>query len=902
MYEKRFGLHRKPFQSVLSDHDFFRSETLCGIIPGVLHALRSDLGVAVLTGPMGVGKSVTLEAIRRLLESDGQVVLIRGGTVKSAADLLYLLHRRLLKCQTAADDTAATRPSDAIRRWEVVERLQRVTEFWGPLVLLLDDAHLVQPEVFAELRALLEEEIAGQKLLRLLISGPLSLEEVLAESAQSDFAQKIRTHVFLQPLKSSEAVRYLEQNIRHAGGDLSKVMDTKAIERIVAASDGVPRCLNLLADESLMISQENDQDRVTRAIVDQALARLQHLPYAWNVSLYESEDDEVDDTATVAVDRECSSVVEVVSQPGSVHSAPGVIEIGEPKSEWSRVEQPQASSVVVDDTNVFEIGAPAPVAAIPVASEPVASARAVPAPESSVVEVVVSEPPDERLSAGHNEAADFDVEAVSTLDLSLQSEFSATEISADEFFSEASDVLPSVDRDADVAVDSAADLPDEFTARDEYSECDLSDAATVVALSGYTRWEPAGAWPAMLPQAAPKVTQAVRPDATPVFDRYTWCELDRPVLPEPMHRHQVVMPHVSPAVWPPVANGVAPFEPIPVRDVHDGYAGILVELGTLIDATSEDDAPGDFSPVQDDTPVVTTSSENNCPQTAIDRIQHLIDSDRKDTAESHAVADLSAEVQKTDALTSDALHGGCDPSDASWVDGQLLAESETADKESSGRDIADDADLRSLPFLRHEDDETAPDEAHDGSSEQFFTLSIDLDEVQSADISADPESGPSNSRGLEQPEDSERVDAGPIDASDSSHEGPVNVDQKISDNDQRVSLDGTGVSGHDTEVGDIVSDAEEDAEQQYIPRLLRQARQRVVARSAYGGQLRQAAGAETVSATSSELSQIAKGEPCLSISVCSEEDEYSGPCDAGDTAIRFRNLFTRLRQLRNRSA
>ena len=54
MYEKRFGLHRKPFQSVLSDHDFFQSETFREILPGVLHALRSDLGVAVLTGPAGV--------------------------------------------------------------------------------------------------------------------------------------------------------------------------------------------------------------------------------------------------------------------------------------------------------------------------------------------------------------------------------------------------------------------------------------------------------------------------------------------------------------------------------------------------------------------------------------------------------------------------------------------------------------------------------------------------------------------------------------------------------------------------------------------------------------------------------------------------------------------------------
>ena len=68
MYEKRFGLHRKPFQSVLTEHDVFESETFREILPAMLHALRSDQGVAVLTGPSGVGKSVTLECMRRTLQ------------------------------------------------------------------------------------------------------------------------------------------------------------------------------------------------------------------------------------------------------------------------------------------------------------------------------------------------------------------------------------------------------------------------------------------------------------------------------------------------------------------------------------------------------------------------------------------------------------------------------------------------------------------------------------------------------------------------------------------------------------------------------------------------------------------------------------------------------------------
>ena len=253
MYEKRFGLHRKPFQAVQKPTDYFSSSAYTQLLPAILNALQSDLGIAVLTGPAGVGKSVTLENFRRTLEPSLQTYLVRGGTVRSADDLLYSLYRHLL----TADNTTPTgeRPA-AVRRWDVVERLRRLAEFWGPLTILLDDVHLVETDVFAELRSLLEEEAGGQKLIRLLISGPLLLEEVLAQPSMTDFSQKIRTHVFLEPLRSTEAVDYLAHHVSNAGAALDDLFEPRAIEKIVVAADGVPRCLNLLADETLMICEE----------------------------------------------------------------------------------------------------------------------------------------------------------------------------------------------------------------------------------------------------------------------------------------------------------------------------------------------------------------------------------------------------------------------------------------------------------------------------------------------------------------------------------------------------------------------------------------------------------------------------------------------------------------------
>ena len=54
MYETNFGFHRQPFQCADLTRAFFISESIRSILPQLLHALRSDLGVAVLTGPAGV--------------------------------------------------------------------------------------------------------------------------------------------------------------------------------------------------------------------------------------------------------------------------------------------------------------------------------------------------------------------------------------------------------------------------------------------------------------------------------------------------------------------------------------------------------------------------------------------------------------------------------------------------------------------------------------------------------------------------------------------------------------------------------------------------------------------------------------------------------------------------------
>lgn len=643
MYQNRFGLHRKPFQTVLSDDDFFRSAAFDELAPTVLHALRSDLGVAVLTGPDGSGKSTTLEYFRRALSTDSQTLVLRGGTAGSASELLQSLYRTLLK---SADDAVANESRQSVRRWDIVERLQRVTDFWGPLLILVDDAHLISPEAFAELRSLLEEEANGRKIVRLLISGSLELEEVLAKPAMSDFARKIRSYVFLQPLTSAESVAYLSQQIAHAGGDPAKILDPKAIELLVSAAGGIPRCLNLLADESLMVCEESDQDHVTASVVNSALRRLQHLPVSWNAVAADELDERSNDSNSDAANLSGGdSVIEI---GGLSDAASGVVEFGATEDVQPGNTRPIDIEICA---GVVEIGAePEPDVAVEFSAhdaDPVTpeicdqqSDDYSEAPESDAVDldfllpavdeasvasfeyIPEDEEPETITSAadGLDDQSDF-MDDVDVLVCDQLSAPAHRDVEEDELVTETQqaeevdacvgrepfpDSQATTWRDLSEQEDAGESVTTEFSAgvvhdvmvceselndesvdrfnllleANEETLKEIADESVMVTFGDFQPWEPSGCWPAPqfpadVEQAVPVLTATVLPEVrhvnkTPVFDRYTWCELDRPVCGDVTARIASGIGEVAERlVWPPEVKGVAPIEPIPIQAFAD---------------------------------------------------------------------------------------------------------------------------------------------------------------------------------------------------------------------------------------------------------------------------------------------------------------------------------------------
>ena len=1024
MYEKRFGFHRKPFQSILTADDFFESESYQEIKPTILHAVRSDLGVAILTGPAGTGKTVTLEHFRRMLTSENQVIIFRGGTVRSAADLLYLLHRRLVNATPDPAKEASGSQRNTIQRWEVVNRLQRVSDFWGPVILLLDDAHLVGTDVFSELRDLLEEDADGRRLVRLMIAGPHVLEEVLAEPAMSDFAQRIRTHVFLEPMRSTEAVQYLSQQIKSCGGDPAAVFEQKAIERIVAAADGIPRCLNLLADESLMICENEQQVRVTVEIVNKALARLRHLPYSWNVSLYESdEDSEGEDLA--GNDEEFAAQGEIEIDGGSAtasrndvtYASEGVIEIGGSAPARSTIISEAASSettsrvttgfvashttesrtpsynsveigtetqpiagIDAGDDGIFEFGADKTVSNAQVSSLS-ADEDADVLPELNYDnqieeffidddvllndENAIEDAADARPLAGEipskSDSVSFDEKfeaitfAFGTLEFEqvcVASGNSANESTADEDVEvlaglmeacenlsatsnvECEDdlvnesllhhlILPAGDQD-DNDGDSTPSVTsglhsDNVPLREEVHTADddvetgyfslngdePSEQDRVGSLSNYSPWTPPGKWQPVTERArVQSITEknetlerpnakSVKADRVHVFDRYTWCELGRSVTSEAPRRTAVYEGDETAVEWPPSLDGIAPAIMYPISEMDDDYVELLTDLGILPDeyAAAAAAAAARRQVVDNDDSVwsayesAAEASEQDggqlanddhvTPDKSIEKIQTMLVDEEIETASWFSIKNESVEVvvqqPSSESIGQSDSSSGVDSESSGSV--AVQRESVSAAAAAAAADEDDHATLNKV--------EDVIDTVSSGKR-QLFTLPIDIDEVNAFRAPS------TDSMGAEG-------------AGTSSH-GPTGHSSTTSP-EQNTTPSGNSNSGPDGGSYLVLAEQEVDEQleqDQYSPQLLKNARARVIAVATELGQLKRAAGAESVSAEqyseqrtfeqrTAHLS-VANEDPSADDDIAANEKPRSG----------FSNLFTRLRNMRNR--
>lgn len=222
--------------------------------------------LGVLTGEVGNGKSTLLRILADELPQADQQVVWPSSSGMTAKDL----YTGILK---ALGETPAFSAGKVKQQWRDVLEARRNSHA-RQLVLMIDEAHEMPEATLLELRFLMTEGKNPQSAFPIVLAGQGKLRRTLNTNLLEPISQRIRMQYHLTGMTLPECQTYLDGRMLEAGLD-RPVFTENATKAIHAASQGIPRLVNLMGGNVLMQVQKNNENAVEERHVGSILADME---------------------------------------------------------------------------------------------------------------------------------------------------------------------------------------------------------------------------------------------------------------------------------------------------------------------------------------------------------------------------------------------------------------------------------------------------------------------------------------------------------------------------------------------------------------------------------------------------------------------------------------------------
>jgi type II secretory pathway predicted ATPase ExeA len=241
IYTRAFGLARLPFQRDLAPHELFCAPGL-DELHSRLRYLVDTRALGLLTGEPGSGKSTALRRLSHDLHPDQVKTLYLFDTAVNPGDFCR---------QLALELGLEPRWSRALTLRAIQQEIHRLAgERHLKVLLLIDEAQGLRPDVLALLPVLTNFDWDGSGQLAVLLAGQSGLRQLLRLAHLEPLAQRITVRYALQGFDRDTTRLYLEHRLKIAGVD-RPLFTEPAVEALHQASQGAMRRIDNLAHHAL---------------------------------------------------------------------------------------------------------------------------------------------------------------------------------------------------------------------------------------------------------------------------------------------------------------------------------------------------------------------------------------------------------------------------------------------------------------------------------------------------------------------------------------------------------------------------------------------------------------------------------------------------------------------------
>lgn len=269
MYERYWGLSRRPFDDVPDAECFVRTDTHHAAVLKLRYLVEHRQGLGLLAGEVGAGKSTVIALLDRDLPPDRRPIVNVVYPRMSPVEMLSYIAVELGAGHIAANRRAAG-VDEVIR--EIHAQLRFHAEQQRSPVIIVDEAHLIDdPAVLQSLRLLLNFRRPPQFDFSLILSGDLPLLPQVQRIGALD--DRIAVKCVLQPLTFGDAEEYIAVRLQRAG--CSRPIFTEEAQRAVfELSGGIPRRINRLCDLALLVGYADTLEQLTEREIESIAEEL----------------------------------------------------------------------------------------------------------------------------------------------------------------------------------------------------------------------------------------------------------------------------------------------------------------------------------------------------------------------------------------------------------------------------------------------------------------------------------------------------------------------------------------------------------------------------------------------------------------------------------------------------
>ncbi len=267
MYTEHFGFQEDPFGVSPDPRFLYLGPAHHEAFAALMYGVKMRRGFMCLTGEPGTGKTTLLYALLERLDSSLRTVFLPGTDLSFKQRLQFILESLGAKPQNGTVLSLTRQLQDLLaEEWRAGSNV----------VLIFDEAQNLSVREMEDIRLLTNFEVPQAKLLQVILVGQPQLKTKLALPELAQLKQRITVNMNLRPLTLFETGEYVEHRLRFTGWTkpLHTLFSRPVLAAIFEASKGIPRLINAVCHNALLVAYAENKYRAELAMVKEAAQEL----------------------------------------------------------------------------------------------------------------------------------------------------------------------------------------------------------------------------------------------------------------------------------------------------------------------------------------------------------------------------------------------------------------------------------------------------------------------------------------------------------------------------------------------------------------------------------------------------------------------------------------------------